>query len=274
VKYRFVVLGWLFPLLLGAESLADYYFERELYFEAVTEYKRQLFCRLGDPDEWLYKMALAYYRADQKGMAEEPLLVIITGDHHSSFERESLKLLARIHWDHYHYEAMLGALNLLYQMGDSLQQDYIRYISAWTQIYQAQWETAVALLAEVRFCDTQPLCAQIRNVSSVPRKSRRVAQYLSYIIPGSGQLYAADYRNAAFSFLLVGSITGSIIWNVIESAYFIAATKYLFLYSRYAYGGQRNLARKIDRDNIDRIGFYLKEVAAQHPRPLELLEKL
>jgi len=60
----------------------------------------------------------------------------------------------------------------------------------------------------------------------------------------------------------------------VEEAYFIAATKYLFLFSRYSRGGLRNIARKIDRDNINRVGDYLKTVSVKYPSPIELLERL
>jgi hypothetical protein len=36
----------------------------------------------------------------------------------------------------------------------------------------------------------------------------------------------------------------------------------------------KNLARKIDVDNIDRIGYYLKEVSAKYPSPIDLLKQL
>jgi len=88
---------------------------------------------------------------------------------------------------------------------------------------------------------------------------------LTNILPGSGQLYAGDYENALYSFLLVGVITASLIGNIYQKAYLVALVKYLFLYSRYFKGGLGNLVRKIDRENVSVIGGYLKRYLKNTP---------
>lgn len=268
-------LAFFLPLLLTAQNLGDYFFDKELYFEAVTEYKRQLYFNEADSeDELLLKTGQACYLAGQKQLAEEPLIDAITNRKATGFDRECLILLARIHWDNFDYEAMREVLNMLSSQSDLRQQNQIEYIKAWTHIYQAHWQEAIAGLKKVTFIDTAALIGDIRNAAKVPQKSKKTAALISNIIPGSGQLYAGDYKNAAYSFLLVGSLTGSIIRNICEKAYFVAATKYLFLYSRYHKGGMKNLARQIDRDNVDRIGYYLKDIAEKYPSPLALLKQL
>jgi len=265
----------LLPVLISAAGLGDYFFERKLYFEAITEYKRQLFFdQTGKKDELLLKTAKAYYQAGQKSQAEEPLIEAIGNTEQSPEDRQCLILLAKIHWDNYDYEALRGVLNLLEVDSDSLQLEHLTYIRAWSYIYEAQWQNGIDQLHQVNFVDTTALISAIRGVKNVPQKSRTLGSLMSNIIPGTGQLYTGDYQNALFSFLLVGSITSSIIWNIVEEAYFIAATKYLFLFSRYSRGGLRNIARKIDRDNINRIGDYLKTVSVRYPSPIELLERL
>ncbi len=274
-KKVIVLLALIFPAITNALNLGDYYFERGLYFEAVTEFKRQLYFNKSESkDDLLYKMALAYYNADQKYRAEEPLIEVITNPEISDTDRQSLILLARIHWDNFDYEAMREALNVLESRSDTLLQDHIKYITAWTFIYQAQWDKGIEILKSVRFINTDDLISDIQGVSKVPKKSKKAASIMSNIIPGTGQLYAGDYQNALYSFFLVGSVTGSIIWNIIDQAYFIAATKYFFLFSRYSRGALKNLARKIDVDNIDRVGYYLKEVSAKYPDPIDLLMQL
>jgi len=268
-------LAFFLPLLITAKNLGDYFFDKELYFEAVTEYKRQLyFNEANSEDELLLKTGQACYLADQKQLAEEPLIDAITNREATGYDRDCLILLARIHWDNFDYEAMRGVLNMLSSQSDLRQQDQIEYIKAWTYIYQAHWQEAIAGLKKVTFIDTAALIGDIRNTAKAPQKSKKAASLISNIIPGSGQLYAGDYKNAAYSFLLVGSLTGSIIRNIFEKAYFVAATKYLFLYSRYQKGGMKNLARKIDVDNIDRVGYYLKEVSAKYPNPIDFLRQL
>jgi len=265
----------LLSVILAAADLGDFYSEKDLYFEAITEYKRQFyFNQSGKQDELLYKMAKVYYQAEQSQLAEEPLIEAITNSEASQSDRECLKLLATIHWDNYDYNAMRKVLTLLSSQSDSIQQNQIEYITAWTYIYQADWPQGIECLQSVRFIETSDLIEDISNVSTVPQKSKKMASLISNIIPGTGQLYAGDFQNALYSFLLVGSVEASIIWNIVEKAYFIAATKYMFLFSRYSKGGLKNLARKIDLENIDRIGYYLKDISEKYPRPIDLLKRL
>jgi len=265
----------LLSVVLAAADLGDFYSEKDLYFEAITEYKRQLyFNQSGKQDELLYKMAKVYYQAEQSQLAEEPLIEAITNSEASQSDRECLKLLATIHWDNYDYNAMRKVLTLLSSQSDSIRQNQIEYITAWTYIYQADWPQGIECLQSVRFIETSDLIEDISNVSTVPQKSKKMASLISNIIPGTGQLYAGDFQNALYSFLLVGSVEASIIWNIVEKAYFIAATKYMFLFSRYSKGGLKNLARKIDLENIDRIGYYLKDISEKYPKPVDLLHRL
>ncbi|MDO9548651.1 MAG: hypothetical protein Q7J65_06800 [Candidatus Marinimicrobia bacterium] len=275
VKKVIAIFHILLPVLLTAMDIGDFYFEKNLYFEAVTEYKRQLyFNQSGKQDELLYKMAMAFYQAEQSHLAEDPLIEAITNSESSMTDREGLKLLATIHWDNYDYEAMRTVLGILSSQSDSTRQNQIVYITAWTYIYQANWQQGVEYLKSVHFTDVSGLIDDIGNVSTVPQKSRKLASLMSNIIPGTGQLYAGDYQNALYSFLLVSSVETSIIWNIIEKACFVAATKYMFLFSRYSRGGMKNLARKIDLDNVDRIGYYLKDVSVKYPNPVDLLQSL
>jgi len=275
VKKVIALIEILLPTLIWASGLGDYYFEKEFYFEAITEYKRQLFFdQTGKKDELLLKIAKAYYQAGQKSQAEEPLIEAIGNAEQSPEDHQCLILLAKIHWDNYDYETMRQVLNLLEASSDSISKERITYIRTWSYIYEAQWQSGIEQLHNVHCIDTTALISAINGIKNVPQKSKTLASLMSNIIPGTGQLYAADYQNALFSFLLVSSVTGSIIWNIVEEAYFIAATKYLFLFSRYSRGGLRNIARKIDRDNVNRIGDYLKTVSVKFPPPIELLEQL
>ena len=275
VKKVIILILLLVPYLLTAMNMGDFYFEKNLYFEAVTEYKRQLyFNQSGKQDELLYKMATAYYQGKQSHLAEDPLIKAVTNSESSMTDRKCLNLLATIHWENYDYEAMRTVLDIISNQSDSIRQNQINYITAWTYIYQADWQQGIKYLGPVNFTDVSGLIDDIENVHTVPQKSRKLASLMSNLIPGSGQVYAGDYQNALYSFLLVGSVETSIVFNIIKRAYFIAATKYMFLFSRYSRGGMKNLARKIDIDNIDRIGYYLKDVLEKYPDPLDLLQHL
>jgi len=270
---KLIFIGFLLlPVLGQAQSLGDYYYQKEHYFEAITEYKRQLCLgQSADTDSLLYKIARSYYAGEQRYEAASYLLQQLSNTSTTDMDRNALVLLARIYWENYEYGAMRNVLDYLAREYPSVDRDTVRYIKAWTHIYSAEWDTALAILQEIEWEQSGPLIADIRAVEDVPRKSRKLAVVMSNLIPGSGQLYAGDYRNAAYSFLLVGSIAGSMIWNVTQGAYFVALVKYLFLYSRYARGGLKQLAKRVDKDNIDRIGEYLRSLAERYPKAPEML---
>ncbi len=259
----------------SADDLGDYFYSKQHYFEAVTEYKRLLFFKhYYSKDEILYKIAKAYYSGGQKETAANTLVELISDNENSDSDRNGLILLAKIYWELYDYRSMRNVLDYLSNILEDNKREQIQYIKAWTYIYQANWEKGIEELRSLDCAECDALIQDVKKVTSVPQRSKRAAIILSNIIPGSGQLYAGDYENALYSFLLVGSITASVVGNIYQKAYLVALVKYLFLYSRYFKGGLRNLARKIDRENVDVIGEYLKKISKKYPKPIELLEKM
>jgi hypothetical protein len=258
---------------LRAANLGDYFYAEEHYFEAVTEYKRQLCFKTYDSrDEILYKIARASYAAGQRELTLDYLIEIVTNAERSTADYQSTILLARLYWDTYDYPAMRRVLEFYRGFLADDYQKRLEYVKAWTYIYQADWHNATAVLQVLDSLQYISLIQEIQGAEKVPQKSRTLALISSLIIPGSGQLYAGDYKNALYAFLLVGSITASIVYDVISEAYFIAIVKYLFLYTRYGRGALAHMSKQIDRENIDRIGNYLKEVSSRYPKPLDILE--
>lgn len=272
---RRITILFFLPFLIMASDLGDHFAEKGYDFEAITEYKRQLY--LSDncnQDELLYKIGKIYQKADKDKQAEKYLLDGIFNEQKTDRDNQSLILLARIHWYNYDYAAFRNTLDYLgKRVGKQKTQD-VQYILAWSYYYDANWKKGNQIINSLDLPFKNELLADISAVENVPQKSKQFALISSGILPGSGQLYAGDYENAVFSFLLVGSIGGSIIWNIIQKAYGIAVVKYLFLYTRYYRGGLNNLAHKIEKDNIDRIGYYLKKISQKYPDPIEKLENL
>lgn len=257
------------------ESLGDYFYSREQYFEAITEYKRALFCRnYSSEDGTLYKMALAFYAGNQNLAAEEVILRAIINDESSPTDFNCLILLAKIHWDNYDYTAMRNVLEKISENVGQQGKEQILYIKAWTYFYQADWDTGIQILDSIAFLDTKALATDIIRTKSVPQKSRILAVAMSNIIPGSGHLYAQDPKNALYSFLLVGSTMLSIADNILKEAYLVSMFKFLFIYTRYSNGTLKNLAKKVERDNVNRIGDYLKTISEKYPKPLDILDQL
>ena len=270
---KIIILAVLLNLLL-AEDIADHFREKQYYFEAITEYKRKLYKKKQNRDSLLFKIGHIYYSVDKRKKAEKYLLELLFNEEKTILDNRALILVARLHWKNYDYSAFRNTLDFLNRKTDSLYNNDINYIKAWSYYYDAKWEEGNRIIEKINPVFKDSLLKDIHQVQNVPQKSKLFALISSSVIPGTGQLYAGDYENAGFSFLLVGSIGGSIVWNVIQQAYGIAVVKYLFLFTRYYRGGLHNLAGKIERENIDRIGNYLKEIANKYPDPMEQLEGL
>ncbi len=271
-----VLAGWL--LLAGplyGASLGDYLYRQGAYFEAVTEYQRQLyFGGYDSEDQLLHQLARAYHAGGRGGQAAEVLIQAVSNDEASPHDRDNLILLARIRWEAYDYEQMRQTLTLLRPMVTSEQAQQLIYIQAWSYIYQGHWAEGLEQLGACELECARELARDVERISEVPQKSVILATGMSKLVPGLGQFYAGDIRNGLNAFVLVNTIRFSILWDLYGGAYFLAVVKYFFLHTRYANGALRNLEHYIESHNVDALGVYLKQVSDTYPKPLVLLERM
>lgn len=270
-----ILISLFFPPRLLADNLGDYFFKQEAYREAVTEYKRILFFEdFENRGDVLYNLANSYYHWNRPREAEKILLDLSVHNSSKEVDIKAMALLARIHWDSYNYEAMRTTLDeLSLELKPSDKQD-IQYIKAWTYIYQAEWDRGMRIFQDLQDPGLDSLVEELRGVYDVPQNSVALARLLSRFVPGWGQLYSGDYENAIYSFLLVGSIRASLLWDIYQKAYSMAIVKYLFLHTRYSKGSIYNMESRIVRRNVDRIGDFLKRVSDRYPDPVEVLERI
>jgi len=258
-----------------SQNLGDYYAGKKYYFEAITEYKRQLFTKdYTNKDKVLYKISLLYFRSNRKVKAETYLTQAIFNKKHTDYDINCYILAAKIHWDNYDYKIFRNTLTQLQTTLDSGRCDTLEYIKAWSYYYNAQWKQGNQIIDSLNLSFSDSLLADINRIAHIPQKSKVLAGIMSTILPGSGNLYAGDHKNALLTFGLVGSIGGSIIWNIIKRAYFVAASKYLFLFRRYYKGSRKNLLHKIEKENVSRIGDYLKSISSHYPDPIKKLQEM
>lgn len=273
-----IVIGLvlLFPGFLAGQSLAEHFYGRQAYFEAVTEYRRLLFF---SPDGWedeaLLHMAEAYGAGGRPFSAEKVLIRAITNEESSDYDIDSHILLAKLYWDDYRYQWMRNVLDGLRSMVSEEDQDRLAYVKAWTLIYQGKWSEGIELLSS---CTTVPGCdqliADLQAIVNVPQKSPVIALVYSRLVPGWGQLYAGDGAKALNAFVLVNTIRVSMVWDLVSGAYFLAGMKYFFIYLRYHRGSLRNLEGSVEGANIDALGDYLKELSSKYPEPIPMLEAM
>ncbi len=276
MKNFIVVLFLCILLSVGVgQTIGDQYYNLGFYSEAITEYKRSLlFCDNCNQNLIDYKIAKCYYKNDQMQESEKILLKIINDSDDIELVKNSLLFLGTIHWDKYYYDELRAALTKVIPLIDSNNVQDIEYLIAWTYIYEAKWEQSKAVLQELGHPFVDNLIVDITNTKDVIQKSTMDARYLSIILPGAGQLYNRDYNNAVYSCLLVGLIEASIINDLVNKAYISALFKYLFLFTRYSKGSRYVMESKIARDNVSRMGDYLKTIAIKYPDPTKILNDL
>ena len=255
--------------------MGDKFFQQQQYFESITEYKRILFAgNYDNKEKILFDMANVYYNLKEYNEAEIILHELVNKDFSSQLSKSALILLAQIYWDIYDYNSMRNVLDALDVRLKGSKKQKIQYITAWTYFFQTDFEQGINILENIEGQKYGDLITDITEVYKLPLKSVTKARILSIIVPGAGQLYSGDYKNSFYSFFLVGSISVSMLHDLIERAYFTGALKYFFLYMRYSRGSIYNMESKIVRENVHLMGDYLKEISNRYFNPMDLLASL
>ncbi|MBU2508075.1 MAG: hypothetical protein KJ799_15325 [Bacteroidetes bacterium] len=191
-------------------SYAQNLFESELYFEAVTEFKRLDFFDKYKIHDYEIKIRIGQsYKMG--GYYDEAIKYFALAVHSSrnGDERFNAKLelvrtniLRRTH---------VNALNVL----DELQGDRefkernveISYWRGWTYMLSDKWANAAKSFAEV---DSNHALKILSEDVEKEKYSVTFAKLISYILPGAGQVYTGNYLSGAMSFgwhLLWGGLT-------------------------------------------------------------------
>lgn len=272
VKKLFVFLGLIISgfAYSGAQTIeqtimfADSLYSRQNYDDALLEYQRALFFSNGDNLYYLYSRSADCYR--ERGMfirAAElyELAYFVAVDDSLQLEMifaESSCYLRSGNYSH--------ALVQLMSIDDCLDVSVLRRKNFYLGV--AYFGLEAFSRSEdcfLRAVDTSNFeaSAQIKAVFSnrklMNRPSPNLANILSIMIPGAGQLYAGDARSAINSFLLTG-VFFALGVNITVNYGFVDAMFAVFpWFLRYYQGGYRN-AEKIAQHvrNENRIVAYQK----------------
>jgi len=74
-------------------------------------------------------------------------------------------------------------------------------------------------------------------------KDPGAARVLSYIIPGSGQIYASDFIQGINSLLVTGFSGALVVWAIVSGDYLDAAAALVFIFQRFYVGSPYNARR-------------------------------
>lgn len=233
------------PLTLG-----DHFAKIGNYETAITEYKRFLFFH---PDSiqtaTVYqKIGLAYR---EQGFWQEAIIAMRNAVSHA-FEEDTKSeyqldlaviLLASQNYDLARLE--LIKVSLRHPTGTLYQRAL--FLQVVTFIYQFRWEEAQVLLKDYTADETLD---NLLNITiNQPKKSARVARVLSAILPGTGQIYAGNWRGGLNAFLLNGALGFVAVDSILDQNYLDAFMWTYYIFLRYYRGNVFRAGKAVDEFN-------------------------
>ncbi|MCP4584238.1 MAG: hypothetical protein GY839_21710 [candidate division Zixibacteria bacterium] len=255
--------------------LADYLFDSENYYEAVTEYQRYIF--FNPDDEYLgdvhRRIGLAYRNMGQWQSAKDAIRKSIYTAADDSIRDERKIDLAVVLISSGNYSAAeMELLRLSYFSSYPSLKQRASFFLAVSCIYAYKWEEA-----RVAFRDytgnPRGLSPANANADSsfkaavnLKLKSPGLAKTLSTFLPGSGQIYAGGFFNGLNALLLNSAMGYFVIDGLANKEYGDALVRYFLTFFRYYRGNRENAYNlaldyneKLNRQQAGRILQELKK---------------
>jgi len=276
-KSFFQISAVLFSMTFVSSSdlcldIAEKFFNIGDYYAAITEYKRFIFFSSNTNNENIsysyYKIALAY-RNQQKwneciDAFQRSIQTALTEG--TRDERKIDLAITLISSGNYNgAEFLLIKLEMFSQVQEIKQKaSFFRGISS---LYSFKWKQAREAFS-FYFPNIQSESKEIfkqvdsllANAEDVKYRSPKLAKIFSTILPGSGQIYAGNWRNG-INALLINVATGYLFINdIFNREYFDAIFNTLFIFERFYSGNRFNAEEsakkynyRINKSFLDRI---------------------
>ena len=215
---------------LSPLALAEHYAKLNNFDAATTEYKRFLFFHPNDEQvpEIYHRIGILHRNQGLLTKAIDSIrqAVIRTSDKEQKSEYQidlAVTLIANKSYD----LARLELIKVLFRMPSEKLYNRAILLQGVTYIYQYRWEEAQESFKT--YTQDENLDKLFKETGHLTYKSKLVAKILSGILPGSGQIYAGDWKsglnalalNSAFGYVTVDSILAENYVDAILWTYFI-----------------------------------------------------
>lgn len=231
-------------------SLAQNLYNREKYFDAVTELKRlQFFDREGIYDFESNKLIAECYKAG--GKYSEAIRFFSYAEIYAENFDDLFDIKIEIVRANILRRTASNAIKLLNEMekedrwSDKINE--INYWRGWAYIFEDKWDIAAFEFAKISpYHELKTLCEETHQ----KKYSLTFAQVASAILPGTGQFYTGNYLSGLLSLAWCGLWGYTAIDAFVEDRIFdgLAVTNLLFF--RFYRGNLQNAARFVREENI------------------------
>ncbi|TES92054.1 MAG: tetratricopeptide repeat protein [Candidatus Cloacimonadota bacterium] len=233
-----------------ALNYANGFFDAGYYEEAITEYKRFIFFNPSSErvSHAYYKIALAYRNERNWTKSIDAFRHSIHTAPNDSIRNEKELALAVTFIANGNYSR---AEILLLRVKSSTNNPVIKQKASFLQgivyLYRFRWKSARDAFQE--YLQENPefqsqIDSLLADAQKLKYKSPTLSKWLSTFFPGTGQVYAGDWKNGLNAMVLNGGLGSSIIYKIIKADYENAFVVYYFLFRRY-YIGNRYHAQRI-----------------------------
>ncbi len=234
---------------------SDYLVDQNNYHDALKELHRVL-CFSKEPDllgQVYYKMGLCYR---ELGDYTKSIEMFNTAQHYirsddQLFEIITAKASSYIVLENYSL-AQLELLSLLQKPFNDVKRKNIYFLLFISAVYAKNWQKANEFLCDYnRLNDTEclpELNRILQKAETIKTKNPNIAKWLSTFIPGSGQLYAGEYKNFANSLILNCINLTANISLLATGDTSGAVWYYLFITDRFYRGGRYQAEQSVYRE--------------------------
>lgn len=243
--------------LLYAEQL----FDARTYNPSILEYKRFLFYQphTDMADFARYRIAHAHYYQGNREYSRQLFEELMETYPESPLYHNAQLMLGKTHLDDGEYATARSVFFLILQAkGDVRLQVQAQYLRGWCYVHDRNWFKAITEFRNIHQLraensNTGTLDARLEQSAAkladttlantpLPLKSPRLAQFMSTVIPGSGQIYAGKTRNGLISLGINAAFFYLLGDSVVDKRYVDAAG--IFLVGSRFYWGNRQNAKK------------------------------
>ena len=265
---------------------ADRLFDQGAYRAAILEYKRLLFYHpdTSKVDLVRYRIGLSYYRQGNQALARQKFEEITQNFPESPLYLHAQLMLGRTYFDAKNYStARATFFHVANAETGGKTAAQARYLRGWCYIHEQAWFKAISEFRSVQ--QLQPdtplsqVSAQLADMTyantPLPFKSPRLAQWMSTVLPGAGQIYVGKLKNGLISSAISTAVFYLLVDSIREERY-VDAVGICLVGSRF-YLGNRDDARKWTVEHNRRLEVdFIRQLRqqAQDIAPLTLQPKL